>query len=77
VSLRQAITPDRVQGRMNATMRTIVWGTIPIGSLLGGILATSIGVVPTIVLGGFIAMLAAGWILAGPIRIKEQPQPVG
>jgi MFS family permease len=77
VSLRQAITPDRVQGRMNATMRTIVWGTIPIGSLLGGILATSIGVVPTIVLGGFIAMLAAGWILAGPIRIKVQPDPVG
>jgi MFS family permease len=77
VSLRQAITPDRVQGRMNATMRTIVWGTIPIGSLLGGILATSIGVVPTIVLGGLIAMLAAGWILAGPIRIKVQPEPVG
>jgi MFS family permease len=77
VSLRQAITPDRLQGRMNATMRTIVWGTIPIGSLLGGILATSIGVAPTIVLGGFIAMLSAGWILAGPVRIKVQPQPVG
>ncbi|MDQ6917895.1 MAG: MFS transporter [Candidatus Dormibacteraeota bacterium] len=77
VSLRQAITPDRVQGRMNATMRTIVWGTIPIGSLLGGILATAIGVVPTIVLGGFISLLAAGWILAGPIRIRVQPEPVG
>jgi hypothetical protein len=35
VSLRQAITPDRVQGRMNATMRTIVWGTVPLGSFLG------------------------------------------
>ena len=77
VSLRQAITPDRVQGRMNATMRTIVWGTIPIGSVLGGILATAIGVVPTIVLGGFITMLAAGWILAGPVRIRVQPDPVG
>ena len=76
VSLRQAITPDRLQGRMNATMRTIVWGTIPIGSLLGGILAGVIGVVPTIVLGGFIAMLSAGWILAGPIRIQVQPEPV-
>lgn len=76
VSLRQAITPDRLQGRMNATMRTIVWGTIPIGSLLGGILASVIGVVPTIVLGGFIAMLSAGWILAGPIRIQVQPEPV-
>ena len=77
VSLRQAITPDRVQGRMNATMRTIVWGTIPIGSLLGGILAGSIGVVTTIVIGGFITMLAVGWILAGPVRIKVQPEPAG
>jgi MFS family permease len=76
VSLRQAITPDRVQGRMNATMRTIVWGTMPIGSLLGGILGSTIGVVPTIILGGFIALLAAGWILAGPIRIRVQPDPV-
>ena len=76
VSLRQAITPDRVQGRMNATMRTIVLGTIPIGSMAGGILGSTVGVVPTIVLGGFIAMLAAGWILAGPIRIRVQPDPV-
>ena len=29
VSLRQAITPERIQGRMNATMRFLVWGTIP------------------------------------------------
>ncbi len=38
VSLRQAITPDRMLGRMNATMRFIVWGTIPIGALVGGVL---------------------------------------
>jgi hypothetical protein len=62
---------------MNATMRTIVWGTIPIGSLIGGILAGVIGVAPTIVLGGFIVLLSTGWILAGPIRIREQPEPVG
>ena len=31
VSLRQAITPERLQGRMNAAMRWIVWGTIPLG----------------------------------------------
>jgi predicted MFS family arabinose efflux permease len=36
VSLRQAITPDRVQGRMNATVRTVIWGTMPIGAFLGG-----------------------------------------
>src|SRR6478672_11960522 len=41
VSLRQAITPERIQGRMNATMRWIVWGTIPLGALAGGAIATA------------------------------------
>jgi len=77
VSLRQAITPDRVQGRMNATMRTIVWGTIPIGAFVGGILGTAIGVVPTIVVGSLIEAVAALWIVLGPvIRLREQPAPV-
>ena len=77
VSLRQAITPDRVQGRMNATMRTIVWGTIPLGAFIGGILGTSIGLVQTIVLGGIVSVSAALWIFLGPvIRLKEQPAPV-
>ena len=77
VSLRQAITPDRVQGRMNATMRTIVWGTIPLGAFIGGILGTSIGLVQTIVLGGILSTLAASWIFLGPvIRLREQPAPV-
>ena len=77
VSLRQAITPDRVQGRMNATMRTIVWGTIPLGAFIGGILGTSIGLVQTIVLGGILSTLAASWIVLGPvIRLREQPATV-
>ena len=73
VSLRQAITPDHVQGRMNATMRTIVWGTIPIGSFLGGALGDQIGVVPTLIVGAAVAGTAGVWILAGPIRLREQP----
>jgi predicted MFS family arabinose efflux permease len=75
VSLRQAITPDRVQGRMNATMRTIVWGTLPIGSFAGGILGTYLGVVPTLWIGAAIATLAGLWILAGPVRLRDQPEP--
>jgi len=43
VSLRQAITPERLQGRMNAAMRWIVWGTIPLGSLTGGAIGTAYG----------------------------------
>jgi MFS family permease len=77
VSLRQAITPDRVQGRMNATMRTIVWGTIPIGSFIGGILGTSLGVVQTIILGSLVSVAASLWIFIGPVvRLKQQPEPV-
>ena len=40
VSLRQAITPERLQGRMNAVMRFLVWGALPLGSLVGGALAS-------------------------------------
>lgn len=78
VSLRQIITPNRLQGRMNATMRTIVWGTIPLGAFLGGILATGLGVVPTLVTGTLISGAAVLWIVLGPIyKLRRQPEPVG
>jgi predicted MFS family arabinose efflux permease len=75
VSLRQAIVAVRLQGRLNATIRTIVWGTIPVGAFLGGVLATRIGVVPTLYLSAAIATLAVLFILAGPVRLREQPEP--
>lgn len=77
VSLRQAITPDRVQGRMNATVRTIVWGTIPVGAFTGGILGSTIGVLPTVLIGTVTATLAVLWVLGDPVRnLKVQPEPV-
>ena len=36
VSVRQALCPRRLQGRMNASVRFLVWGTLPIGGFLGG-----------------------------------------
>jgi hypothetical protein len=78
VSLRQIITPNRLQGRMNATMRTLVWGTIPAGSLLGGISCTSLGIIPTLIIGGLIAGSSVLWIVLGPIfKLKKQPEPAG
>lgn len=44
VSFRQALCPERLLGRMNATMRFLVWGTMPLGAFLGGALASLIGV---------------------------------
>jgi MFS family permease len=43
VSLRQRITPDRLLGRMNASYRLVGWGSMPIGALLGGVLAEALG----------------------------------
>ena len=43
VSLRQRITPDRLLGRMNASYRLVGWGTMPIGALVGGFLAETLG----------------------------------
>jgi MFS family permease len=75
VSLRQAITPDRLQGRMNASMRFIVWGTIPIGSFTGGILASVIGVRQGIFVGSIMASTAFLWVLFSPVRKLREPPP--
>jgi predicted MFS family arabinose efflux permease len=77
VSLRQAITPDRLQGRMNASVRFIVWGTIPIGALLGGGLGQTLGLWPTIVSMSVCSLLAPIWVLFSPVRtLRSQPVPV-
>ena len=76
VSLRQAITPDRVQGRMNATVRTIIWGTMPIGAFVGGVIGSAYGLLPAMYIGIAFATLAGFWILLGPIRLRVQPEPV-
>jgi MFS family permease len=46
VSLRQAITPRHLQGRMNATTRFLIWGTIPLGAFAGGVMGSLTGCAP-------------------------------
>lgn len=67
LALRQAITPIELQGRMNATMRTIFWSVIPIGSLMGGVLAVNIGMTATFLSAGAIALLAVMLVVVGPV----------
>jgi MFS family permease len=74
VSLRQAITPEAMSGRMNATMRWFVWGTMPIGSIIGGIIGETLGVRAAILIGGAGASLAFIPLIFGPVwGIKEMP----
>ncbi|HLE65328.1 MAG TPA: MFS transporter, partial [Candidatus Bathyarchaeia archaeon] len=75
--LRQAIVPLRLQGRMNATMRFLVWGTLPFGALVGGILGVIIGIRPTILIMAVGGSLAFLWVLLSPVRsLKEIPEPL-
>ena len=77
VSYRQAICPPRLQGRMNSVMRFIVWGTIPLGTLTGGALASWIGLRATIVVGAIGGGSAVLWIVFSPQRhLRDMPEPV-
>lgn len=74
VSLRQAITSDELQGRMNATMSFLAGGVVPLGGLLGGVLGETIGLRPTLLLAALGEMLSVLWLLLSPIRLlREQP----
>ncbi|TMC09656.1 MAG: MFS transporter [Chloroflexi bacterium] len=74
ITLRQSITPREIMGRMNATMRALIVGSVPIGSILGGYLGTTLGLPQTMVLGAAIALLAPLFLLAGPvIRLRATP----
>ena len=78
VSYRQAICPPRMQGRMNATVRFLVWGTMPIGSLIGGAVASVIGLHETIWLAAVLGFLPALFPLLSPVRrLREMPAPIG
>jgi MFS family permease len=75
VSLRQAITPERLQGRMNAAMRWIVWGTIPLGLLMGGAIGQWIGLRTALWVGAIGSLPTFLWVLLSPVRsIREMPE---
>jgi len=77
VSLRQAITPERLQGRMNAAMRWIVWGTIPLGTFAGGVIGQAIGLRAALWVGAVGSLPVFIWVLLSPVRsIKTMPEPI-
>jgi MFS family permease len=65
---RQSVTPDRLQGRMNATIRSLNWGMFTIGAPLGGLLAGHLGYRPTIAIAAAGMALAATAAALSPVR---------
>lgn len=61
VSFRQRLCPPAMLGRMNASARFLIWGTIPIGAFVGGVLSSHVGVLATL------------WIFAGAGLLSVAP----
>jgi MFS family permease len=84
VSLRQEVTPHRLQGRMNATFRTLFWGVWPIANFLGGFLADRIGAAAVILIAGGLRVVPITIVLLSPIgrlrghsEVQTQPADAG
>jgi MFS family permease len=67
VSLRQVITPDRLQGRATASLRFVTWGIAPLGFLLGGILGERIGLRSTLLFAGVGPLLSIVCLACSPV----------
>ncbi|MER5266081.1 MFS transporter [Actinosynnema sp. NPDC002837] len=68
VSLRQALCPDRLLGRMNASVRFLSWGVMPVGALAGGALAEWVGTRSTLWAASAGMILSVLWVLLSPLR---------
>jgi hypothetical protein len=69
VTMRSQITPPELLGRMTGTIRAVIWGGVPVGAILGGLLATVVAV-PTVVALAAISSWSAALILlrSAPLR---------
>jgi MFS family permease len=63
ISFRQAVVPDRLQGRVNSAYRLVSWGTLSVGAFAGGVVVAQVGL--RALYGGAAAVLLALALLAG------------
>jgi MFS family permease len=77
VSFRQRLCPPALLGRMNASVRFVVWGVTPLGALLGGVLGADLGIVPTLWIATAGTALAVMPVLLSPLaRMRDIPDVV-
>ncbi|WP_354638735.1 MFS transporter [Kitasatospora camelliae] len=76
VSFRQSVCPPELLGRMNATMRFLVWGTLPLGALAGGAAADAAGPRAALWMCALGFLLVPLPLLFSPLRgLRDLPAP--
>jgi predicted MFS family arabinose efflux permease len=75
-SLQQAVTPERLLGRVSAATRFVSWGVAPPSALAAGLLADHIGLRVTLFASGLIAAIAFVYLLASPVRRFRHPEAI-
>jgi len=73
VSLRQTVIPAQLQGRVAATALTLAFGSLSLGFLLGGLLASTWGLVATIICGGIVFLIGSLPLLSRVIVSYKNP----
>jgi hypothetical protein len=77
VSLRQAIAPAHILGRVNASVRVTEFGAILLGTVTAGFLGEVVGLRETLWLGVALSLVAAVALALSPVRevrrIPEMP----
>jgi MFS family permease len=68
VSFRQALIPNALLGRVNASIQFLTQGVGPVAAILAGILGSVIGLRLTILIGVLGVICAGAWLLFSPIR---------
>ena len=66
--LRQTLAPPDARGRVLGTLRFFEWGSMPVGSAIGGVLGQAFGPAVTIEFGALAFMTGAGWVVMSPLR---------
>jgi MFS family permease len=77
LSLRQSVTPDRLLGRVTATMISLTVACAPLGGLLGGWIGDNLGLRAAMLVAGAGAFVLAGLVtwLSPLARMRELPGP--
>jgi MFS family permease len=68
LSLRQARVDNAFMGRVNGTFQFIDWGVLPLGSLLGGMIAAALGPRAALDAAALCGVVSAAWLSLSPVR---------